>query len=90
MKHNLSPAAVHGRVNGVMSPLGEFMILQKLELCKVQLTHGANQLYIHGNEKLNFLGSTATLRSQIKSFTVCFLYDSISTPGLVQELADDV
>ena len=66
------------------------MILQKFELCKVQLTHGANQLYIHGNEKLNCLGSTGTSRSQIKSFTVCFLYDSISTPGLVQELADDV
>ena len=73
-----------------MCTLGEFMILQKFELCKVQLTHGANQLYIHGNEKLNCLGSTATSRSQIKSFTVCFLYDSISTPGLVQELADDV
>ena len=54
------------------------MILQKFELCKVQLTHGANQLYIHGNEKLNCLGSTATSRSQIKSFTVCFLYANSS------------
>ena len=71
---------------GVYS-LGEFMILQKFELCKVQLTHGEN---IHGNEKLYCLGSTGRSRSQIKSFTVCFLYDSISTPGLVQELADDV
>ena len=50
----------------------------KFELCKVQLTHSANQLYIHGNEKLNCLGSTATSRSQIKSFTVCFLYANSS------------
>ena len=54
------------------------MILQKFELCKVQLTHGANQLYIHGNEKLNCLGSTGRSRSQIKSFTVCFLYANSS------------
>ena len=58
--------------------LGEFMILQKFELCKVQLTHGANQLYIHGNEKLNCLGSTGRSRSQIKSFTVRFLYANSS------------
>ena len=58
----------------LLCTLGEFMILQKFELYKVQLTHGANHLYIHGNEKLNCLGSTATSRSQIKSFTVCFLY----------------
>ena len=58
--------------------LGEFMILQKFELCKVQLTHGANQLYIHGNEKLNCLGSTGRSRSQIKSFTGCFLYANSS------------
>ena len=63
---------------GAVARLGEFMILQKFELCKVQLTHGANQLYIHGNEKLNCLGSTATSRSQIKSFTVCFLYANSS------------
>ena len=61
-----------------ISTLGEFMILQKFELCKVQLTHGANQLYIHGNEKLNCLGSTGRSRSQIKSFTVCFLYANSS------------
>merc|ERR1739836_13966 len=61
-----------------ISILGEFMILQKFELCKVQLTHGANQLYIHGNEKLNCLGSTDTSRSQIKSFIVCFLYANSS------------
>merc|ERR1711978_291597 len=53
--------------------LGEFIILQKFELCKVQLTHCANHLYIHGNEKLNCLRSTGRSRSQIKSFTVCFL-----------------
>ena len=62
------------RQQQVQCTLEEFMILQKFELYKVQLTHGANHLYIHGNEKLNCLGSTGTSRSQIKSFTVCFLY----------------
>ena len=42
--------------------LGEFMILQKFELYKVQLTHGANQLYIHG--KGPFTNDVATLNNQ--------------------------